>query len=56
MITAPEPASGPDIERPIDLQDLPDHAKPATVPAPGHRPDEEQPSTATPPVTPDAGR
>ncbi|WIM93303.1 hypothetical protein ACTOB_005278 [Actinoplanes oblitus] len=55
MTTVPEPAGRPGIERPIDLQDLPAHEKPESVPAPGHRPDEEEPDPASP-FRPDATR
>jgi hypothetical protein len=49
-MTTPVPDGQPDIERPIDLTDLPEHAEPGRVPAPGRHPAETvQPGPETPP-------
>jgi hypothetical protein len=51
-MTTPVPDGRPDIERPIDLTDLPEHREPGRVPPPGRHPAETgRPETGAPPPT-----
>jgi hypothetical protein len=40
-MTFPDPSGQPDIERPIDITDVPGTDKPGPAPTPEHHPDEE---------------